>query len=321
MRAFFSVHSLGCSLCGNFPDFSSIDALARQFHFLASTASSTILQSTSRAIVFSSQQRKSFRRSDRPEDDKVQQSITGLGKPHGLAWVKPRAASMLPMGRSAELRVYTGAPLALSGKIKLSDDADDMVYDDCESHALCRSRRQRCGQSSQGRRGGYGALHAWLQIFPWQPIRKPSISIRKAGASSQILPTRMRSRSSHQQQGNHCTLEADQGRRQRAARVRSRASVVVRCVPHAGNTDCSRCRERQGSGKRVTSAERGRRSVLRSRTASRLSDQRRRRGGRVPGRCSQAPASARSAAHRSRSKDGVVCSIAEAALCRRAGRR
>src|SRR6202012_3186194 len=29
-----------------------------------------------------------------------------------------------------ELRVYRGAPLALAGTIKLSDDADDMAYDD-----------------------------------------------------------------------------------------------------------------------------------------------------------------------------------------------
>jgi DNA-binding beta-propeller fold protein YncE len=62
--------------------------------------------------------------------NKVQQSIAGLGKPHGLAWVEATGSLYVADGTLAELRVYTGTPLALSGKIKLSDDADDMVYDD-----------------------------------------------------------------------------------------------------------------------------------------------------------------------------------------------
>jgi len=61
--------------------------------------------------------------------NQVQQSITGLGKPHGLAWVEATGSLYVSDGTLAELRVYTGSPLALSGKIKLSDDADDMVYD------------------------------------------------------------------------------------------------------------------------------------------------------------------------------------------------
>lgn len=64
------------------------------------------------------------------ETSKVQQSIAGLGKPHGLAWVEATGSLYVADGTLAELRVYTGTPLALSGKIKLSDDADDMVYDD-----------------------------------------------------------------------------------------------------------------------------------------------------------------------------------------------
>jgi YVTN family beta-propeller protein len=66
--------------------------------------------------------------------DKVQQSITGLGKPHGLAWITATGSLYVADGTLGELRVYKGAPLALSGKIKLSDDADDMVYD--EAHQL-----------------------------------------------------------------------------------------------------------------------------------------------------------------------------------------
>jgi hypothetical protein len=62
--------------------------------------------------------------------NKVQQSIAGLGKPHGLAWVEATGSLYVADGSLAELRVYTGTPLALAGKIKLSDDADDMVYDE-----------------------------------------------------------------------------------------------------------------------------------------------------------------------------------------------
>jgi DNA-binding beta-propeller fold protein YncE len=61
--------------------------------------------------------------------DKVSQSIAGLGKPHGLAWVASTGSLYVSDGALGELRVYKGAPLALAGKIKLSDDADDMVYD------------------------------------------------------------------------------------------------------------------------------------------------------------------------------------------------
>ena len=61
---------------------------------------------------------------------KIQQSIAGLGKPHGLAWVAATGSLYVADGALAELRVYKGTPLTLAGKIKLSDDADDMVFDD-----------------------------------------------------------------------------------------------------------------------------------------------------------------------------------------------
>jgi DNA-binding beta-propeller fold protein YncE len=64
------------------------------------------------------------------KSDKVEQSITGLGKPHGLAWVATTGSLYVADGSLGELRVYAGSPLALAGKIKLSDDADDMVYDE-----------------------------------------------------------------------------------------------------------------------------------------------------------------------------------------------
>lgn len=66
--------------------------------------------------------------------DKVEQSITGLGKPHGLAWDQAGSSLYIADGSNAELSLYKGSPLKLAGNIKLSDDADDMVFD--ETHHL-----------------------------------------------------------------------------------------------------------------------------------------------------------------------------------------
>lgn len=61
---------------------------------------------------------------------KVVQSLQGLTKPHGLVWVPATHRLYVSDGARAELKVYTGAPLTLAGTMKLSDDADDMVFDD-----------------------------------------------------------------------------------------------------------------------------------------------------------------------------------------------
>jgi hypothetical protein len=58
----------------------------------------------------------------------VKQSITGLGKPHGLAWIPQTESLYVADGSLGELRAYKGTPLKLTGQLKLSDDADDMVY-------------------------------------------------------------------------------------------------------------------------------------------------------------------------------------------------
>jgi len=66
---------------------------------------------------------------------KVAQSIGGLGKPHGLAWVGSTQSLYVADGSLAELLVYRNSAesrLEQAGKIKLSDDADDMVYDDAQ---------------------------------------------------------------------------------------------------------------------------------------------------------------------------------------------
>jgi len=62
--------------------------------------------------------------------DTVRQSITGLVKPHGLAWDASTGSLYVSDGSLAELRLYKGTPFALAGKIKLSDDADDMAFDE-----------------------------------------------------------------------------------------------------------------------------------------------------------------------------------------------
>jgi DNA-binding beta-propeller fold protein YncE len=65
---------------------------------------------------------------------KVEQSIEGLGKPHGLAWDQGTGSLYVSDGSNAELRLYKGTPLKLAGSIKLSNDADDMVFD--EAHHM-----------------------------------------------------------------------------------------------------------------------------------------------------------------------------------------
>jgi hypothetical protein len=59
----------------------------------------------------------------------VTQSLTGLGKPHGLAWIADQGKLFVADGTLAALKVYSGSPLKLTATLPLSDDADDMVYD------------------------------------------------------------------------------------------------------------------------------------------------------------------------------------------------
>jgi DNA-binding beta-propeller fold protein YncE len=61
--------------------------------------------------------------------DKVVESLTGLGKPHGLAWMAETKRLFASDGLKGDLKIYDGAPLKQMKSIALSDDADDMVYD------------------------------------------------------------------------------------------------------------------------------------------------------------------------------------------------
>ncbi len=62
-------------------------------------------------------------------NDKVIQTLTGFGKPHGLAWVASTKRLFAADGQKGELDVFEGTPLKQIRSIKLSEDADDMVYD------------------------------------------------------------------------------------------------------------------------------------------------------------------------------------------------
>jgi hypothetical protein len=60
---------------------------------------------------------------------KMLQTIDGLGKPHGLAWIPETSRLYASDGTQGDLKVFEGSPLKLTTSIKLSEDADDMVYD------------------------------------------------------------------------------------------------------------------------------------------------------------------------------------------------
>jgi DNA-binding beta-propeller fold protein YncE len=60
---------------------------------------------------------------------KVTENLTGLGKPHGLAWVAETGLLYAADGTQGDLKIFAGSPLNQSHSVKLSDDADDMVYD------------------------------------------------------------------------------------------------------------------------------------------------------------------------------------------------
>jgi DNA-binding beta-propeller fold protein YncE len=60
---------------------------------------------------------------------KVTESITGIGKPHGLAWTPATGLLYASDGTQGDLKIFAGSPLNMDTSVKLSDDADDMAYD------------------------------------------------------------------------------------------------------------------------------------------------------------------------------------------------
>jgi DNA-binding beta-propeller fold protein YncE len=60
---------------------------------------------------------------------KVVDSLKGFGKPHGLAWIASTRTHLVPDGGKSELGIYSGSPLKRVKTLSLSEDADDMVYD------------------------------------------------------------------------------------------------------------------------------------------------------------------------------------------------
>jgi len=60
---------------------------------------------------------------------KVVESLADLGKPHGLAWIPETRTLYVADGAQGDLKTFQGSPLQQTKSIKLSDDADDLVYD------------------------------------------------------------------------------------------------------------------------------------------------------------------------------------------------
>jgi DNA-binding beta-propeller fold protein YncE len=61
--------------------------------------------------------------------DQVTETITGLGKPHGLVWLPGNNRLYASDGAQGDLKSFEGSPLKQVKSIRLSEDADDMVYD------------------------------------------------------------------------------------------------------------------------------------------------------------------------------------------------
>jgi DNA-binding beta-propeller fold protein YncE len=62
------------------------------------------------------------------DNGKVSQSLRDLGKPHGLAWLGQSATLYGSDGTQADVKIFFDSPLKQAKSIKLSDDADDLVY-------------------------------------------------------------------------------------------------------------------------------------------------------------------------------------------------
>jgi len=60
---------------------------------------------------------------------KVTETLAGLGKPHGLAWIAESNTLYASDGTQGDLKIFSGSPLKQVKSVTLSDDADDLVYD------------------------------------------------------------------------------------------------------------------------------------------------------------------------------------------------
>ena len=60
----------------------------------------------------------------------ISERLDGIGKPHGVAWIAETKKLFVADGAKGELAVFYGAPLKRIATIALSEDADDMVYDE-----------------------------------------------------------------------------------------------------------------------------------------------------------------------------------------------
>jgi YVTN family beta-propeller protein len=61
--------------------------------------------------------------------NKVIETITGLGRPRGLAWIPATQRLYASDGSQGDLKIFEGSPFKQVKSIMLSEDADDMVYE------------------------------------------------------------------------------------------------------------------------------------------------------------------------------------------------
>jgi hypothetical protein len=62
--------------------------------------------------------------------ERLAENLGGIGKPHGLAWLPTTGLLYASDGAEGKLKIFAGSPLSLAKSIELSEDADDMVYDE-----------------------------------------------------------------------------------------------------------------------------------------------------------------------------------------------
>ncbi len=60
----------------------------------------------------------------------ISESLEGVMKPHGMVWIAATQKLYVADGAKGQLDVFAGSPLKQIGTVALSEDADDMAYDE-----------------------------------------------------------------------------------------------------------------------------------------------------------------------------------------------
>ena len=179
------------------------------------------------------------------------------------------------------------------------------------------TRRQGCGQSSQGCRGGHCAISAWMRTFLSRLIpRRLAIDPQGGRVFANIADVdEVAVIDTASMKAITSALEADQGRRQCADGLRWRTSIAVCRLPHAGNADCPGCRDWQRNRQPVQPRAEPTISFTIPRWAASIVIS---GAGEVDAYQVDAAKSLHALGvlhYRRRRQDGAVCTRAESALC------